>query len=303
MLYLFSCDDDITTSNGNYFWVNNSINFWSAERYCSQQYYTSLASIHTLERNAEIISSCPSNSNCWVGLNDLIELNDYEWVDGTKYDYKPPINRQSNEHCIHIDMTSNGSWSGAQCNVNQYSFFCNAPNNTQTPTADTLPPTQIPTVQPTPSPTQPPQYPLNVFYSPNEKYILINTSVNWWKARFLCTQYFHTNLAIISAQDTQSDDTEAATLCSISDTDKCWIGLNRIFGEYEWIDDLNNKGTQQITPLNENNGYCAFIDNSTLWEMADCDTSNNFILCDHPPPTVEPTPMPSNAPTEPTQVK
>ena len=142
-----------------------------------------------------------------------------------------------------------------------------------------------------------------MYYSPNEKYILIqgnDETVNWWKARDLCHQYFGTNLAIISDE---SDNSEAIDLCNtiISPQRHCWIGLNRIFGDYEWMDDTLNKGVSS-TELNQygipppvSQGYCVYLDNQT-WTEGDC--SNPLLaLCDFPPPTTEPTPMPTNNPT------
>ena len=95
---------------------------------------------------------------------------------------------------------------------------------------------------------------------------------------------------------------EASELCNIQQTKSCWIGLNRIFGEYEWMDDTLNLGisSNDITTYlqaNTDPGYCAYIDNTTFWYMDDCETSQNLILCDYPPPTVDPTPMPTAHPT------
>ena len=117
-------------------------------------------------------------------------------------------------------------------------------------------------------------------------------------------------MAIISDKN---DNAEANDLCeSTTDSIDCYIGLNRIFGSYEWMD---HDTTQNIgipsgkinatywTPTYDpNNGYCVHLQNnasypSPKWDQQSC-SEPAVILCDFPPPTPEPTPMPTKNPTQ-----
>ena len=111
---------------------SSSMSFSKAESYCESQ-GTHLASIHNDAENEAALDTC-TGGDCWIGLqcydNDQF---DFEWMDGTEWDYKNWNNGEPNnfmgnilgdEDCV--QMYSNGKWNDNKCSKD-YKPLCSAP--------------------------------------------------------------------------------------------------------------------------------------------------------------------------------
>ena len=163
-----------------YILVNETQNYFTANRFCDNQWYITLASIHDSTSNQQAADLCATYSNtpCWIGLNDVLDFQNYLWLDNTDYNFNNlSINTNNSLRCIAI---YNNNWIFADCNNDQYTFICNAVNSTRSPTTNTISPSPSPSIQPTalpskiptPSPTQPPRYPLVTSLSTSHPIIL-----------------------------------------------------------------------------------------------------------------------------------
>lgn len=71
----------------------------------------------------------------FVSMQDRI--SDYEWSDGTKFDYKATISEQSDsstpgQHTHCVSVTSAGDWVRTNCNATLYGALCYKTNITTT---------------------------------------------------------------------------------------------------------------------------------------------------------------------------
>eukprot|EP01083_Nonionella_stella_P303503 1050875_1 len=169
----------IHTSNSQYLFVEQKVNWAAAASYCQTTYGTSLASIHNETDNEQVStlcqSSCPSCSanwqhGCWIGLNDKAnERHDsplgWVWLDGSAFDFEKWRENEptggTDRDCVFIypaDYPNAGGsyqtkWADVECSATAY-FLCNDPDP---PTAQpTDAPTQPPTTNPSHSPTDTP---------------------------------------------------------------------------------------------------------------------------------------------------
>ena len=93
----------------------NPLSWWEAQTHCISL-GGNLATIRSNAENERV--QAQSNSNVWIGLNDLESEGRWRWVGGeypvfTKWDSGQPDNWHSGEDCAH--MRSNGVWNDAPC--------------------------------------------------------------------------------------------------------------------------------------------------------------------------------------------
>ena len=74
---------------GQQWYVKNeeSLAFTNQDALCQFRYETSLASIHNNTQNTAATSRCESEEPCWIGLNDILNEGEFEWVDDTIFDF------------------------------------------------------------------------------------------------------------------------------------------------------------------------------------------------------------------------
>ena len=78
----------------------NNYNWFEAKEYCMINFGSSLASIHSLNDQINLINSLIiDNITSWIGLNDIATESNYQWSDGTDYDYNLPLTSINNQDC------------------------------------------------------------------------------------------------------------------------------------------------------------------------------------------------------------
>ena len=112
------------------------MNFSSAEAWCAER-GTHLASIHGKAEAQRAYKTCAAtagNGECWIGLQCIDkDQYDYEWMDGTDWDYTywnsgEPNNWNDQEDCVHT-IDSTGYWNDIDCSVDgSFKPLCNAPS-------------------------------------------------------------------------------------------------------------------------------------------------------------------------------
>merc|ERR1719397_1442150 len=127
-----------------------------------------LASVHSLEENTFLYNLCGSGSDCWIGLTDEQAEGDWEWTDGSEFDYSnwrsgEPNNWGDQDYVI-LDDSTNGQWydEGDSWQAHAICMTSSAPTETPTHISTASPsiPTYLPSSDPTPTPTsEPTNYP------------------------------------------------------------------------------------------------------------------------------------------------
>ena len=120
--------------NNAYYLSLNSLKWKNASRYCQTYCNTHLASIHNEDNYQDAIDQIQMNTyiinDVWIGLNDIIESDTYQWSDGTSFKFgnqmnsdgyiirgsypwakdEPTPSALSNDQCVAIDIETN-EWS------------------------------------------------------------------------------------------------------------------------------------------------------------------------------------------------
>jgi len=122
----------------NYILIPKLFNYADGESYCNNMYGTNLASIHSLNERNEISDLCnpswPNNKiQCWIGLDDRDDENNFSWIDGSPLDFENwgsganPANNEPNEIRDCVDIGTQGRphpWSQIDCSIEKY-VICN----------------------------------------------------------------------------------------------------------------------------------------------------------------------------------
>eukprot|EP01084_Bolivina_argentea_P206682 352798_1 len=118
----FICNTCEYNTLTKFVYINNNLDFISAQSECNNKFGTSLASIHSLSDNNEamLISQLTENNN---GI--YIGLLSNQWVDNTTLDYKSSTNYNA-QNCVILNPNTN-QWTDTDCS-NNYGFICNMPS-------------------------------------------------------------------------------------------------------------------------------------------------------------------------------
>ena len=119
-----------TSTNGDYVRValatfdTNSMVTWSdANAYCSCEYKTTLASIHTDDDNFDAFDSTwyATYGYIWIGLNDIDSEGDFVNADGSDYDYwdfgSAQPDNDNDQDCVAFGYSS-ARWNDFDCDGN-----------------------------------------------------------------------------------------------------------------------------------------------------------------------------------------
>nr|XP_054749960.1 macrophage mannose receptor 1-like [Lytechinus pictus] len=129
-----------------YFMEETGVTYTDAQQNCNDK-GGKLASIHTTEEMSFIELHLQAN-DYYVGLERKgAGINDFQWTDGTQFDYHnwdigEPNDAGSNEDCVHVRgpyTTPSGVWNDVSCN-RKYASICKKKADESTPPPPTNPP-------------------------------------------------------------------------------------------------------------------------------------------------------------------
>ncbi|XP_041861111.1 L-selectin-like [Melanotaenia boesemani] len=120
MLYPFICSD-VKGQNVTFAYVNQTMTFPDAQRYCREQ-YTDLASVRDMAENQKIYELIPAGQIAWIGLfRDC-----WKWVDGSNASFtywntgKPD---SPDNYCAAAYFAVSGKWEDWTCDWKR-AFIC-----------------------------------------------------------------------------------------------------------------------------------------------------------------------------------
>ena len=110
---------DVTINGYCYAFVDQRIDWHQAED-CCVAWGGHLASIHSAETNSALNDIRITDRNTWIGLNDIASEGNFEWTDGSSYDYSnfdsvKPSNSNGGEDCVHFFNQSLTTWNDYDC--------------------------------------------------------------------------------------------------------------------------------------------------------------------------------------------
>uniref|UniRef100_A0A3Q1INV5 Uncharacterized protein n=1 Tax=Anabas testudineus TaxID=64144 RepID=A0A3Q1INV5_ANATE len=136
--YNQSTKDFLQFGNLTYEVVARRLNWYQAVEECDKR-GGYLASIHDIQHSAHVkLIAHTDGFDLWIGLSNQDDrISDYEWSDGTKFDYKATISEQSDsstpgQHTHCVSVTSAGDWVRTNCNATLYGALCYKTNITTT---------------------------------------------------------------------------------------------------------------------------------------------------------------------------
>lgn len=123
-----------------YIGVNMSVNWSDAENYCSTVYGTKLATITSVDENADVRTAATeagisTSLRVWIGFNDIDSEGTWVWNDGTSAtfaNWSPgnPNDAGCGQDCASmypltgVQSIYNTTWDDNYC-YNTYGFVCN----------------------------------------------------------------------------------------------------------------------------------------------------------------------------------
>eukprot|EP01084_Bolivina_argentea_P097001 174360_1 len=119
----------------------------AAETTCSNTFRTSLGSIHSdkdMNEAKHVCNIANSAKNCWIGLSDSDNENEFLWSDGTDFDWgynisggiypwiagTPRLEANSGDmfNCVHLNPVFDFQWVDNGCAVNLNVALCGKPS-------------------------------------------------------------------------------------------------------------------------------------------------------------------------------
>ncbi|PIK60009.1 putative C-type lectin BfL-2-like [Apostichopus japonicus] len=121
------CPKDSLSYNGDcYLFISENTKFFEAEAFCNNK-SDELSSSHLVSikdrDELEFVSAASLQlfgaTKVWIGLNDENIEGQFEWTDGSIFNYShfadgEPNNHSHREHCVHIYAET--TWNDASCN-------------------------------------------------------------------------------------------------------------------------------------------------------------------------------------------
>ncbi|KAK7079210.1 hypothetical protein SK128_003946 [Halocaridina rubra] len=102
----FQCPSDWMYFNNHCYFLSKDLVTWEeANSLCQETLGSQLTSITNADENSFICDMIDSqNDNCWIGLHDDDNGENWHWLDGSEYDYThwlygEPNNADGLEHC------------------------------------------------------------------------------------------------------------------------------------------------------------------------------------------------------------
>ena len=126
---------DLITNEGKCFsyFLNSGID-WPDSRASCQTWGGDLASIDSESEN-EALGSIrdPTESECWIGLNDMDSEGIFVWSDGSTSSYRnwypgEPNNFFFSEDCVENDFRENLDWNDEDCSSSLRCYYCSSQN-------------------------------------------------------------------------------------------------------------------------------------------------------------------------------
>ena len=127
---------DATINDNCYAFVDGNIN-WNQAEDCCVTWGGHLASIHSTDDNILLNDICNQDTITWIGLNDIASEGNFEWSDGSGYDYNNfdtasgnPSNSNGGEDCVSFLRRKNNelTWNDYRCDGlgwnNPTSYIC-----------------------------------------------------------------------------------------------------------------------------------------------------------------------------------
>ena len=250
-----------------------SVTWDEANTFCSEEFGTTLASIHSSDEQEEIEHIMDSfgwdnnNYKPWIGFHDTSSEGNFVWNDGTATTYTnwrsgEPNDWSTGEDCTGVMGHRNYQWNDMPCDITFPSFICNRHKSVQ-------------------------QY--NNFigintHSDNKKY-------NWEEANNYCSTHYQTTLASIHSSNEMND---IKYIYDLIDGDNTWIGINDKDNEgtFVWVDGSNVDYTHWATnePSNQDCGQIGNTNSNQEWDTVSCDNNEyTSFICNRPITTVETT--------------
>eukprot|EP01084_Bolivina_argentea_P265701 450470_1 len=242
-----SCHHNIADISPSYHINPNILTWKNATSYCKNHCNSNLASIHNerdnvyakyLATNGLKLHTSGYSPNVSIGLFKLQSASEWEWSDGSIFDYgnnyKPGeflvrpypwtdklLTDNTDEKCVRMRSDENYEFQESNCSDSAISrFMCDSCD------------------------------------SKLNKYIVVNTKMEYSQANVYCKTEFGMSLASIHSM---SDYNEAKYLCELNNNGDCYIGLTWTSSTYEYDDntqfdfgnDLNMyPWSTQITHIN-----------------------------------------------------
>ena len=114
---------DATRNGYCYAFVDQRIDWYHAQG-CCEAWGGNLASIHSADDNILLNDIRNQDRTNWIGLNDIASEGNFEWSDGSSYNYNNfntasgnPSNSHGGEDCVHFfDRNYNAlTWNDYRC--------------------------------------------------------------------------------------------------------------------------------------------------------------------------------------------